>query len=212
MSDYIVAVTGGVASGKSAVTEHLARLGVAVADADVVAREMVQPGQPALREIAARFGADMLDAAGGLDRAAMRRRVFADPGERRALEAILHPRIRTRLQALCAAADSPYAVVAVPLLVEGGGRSAYPWLDRIVVVDVPEDLQVARLMARDGIDEALARKMLAAQASREARLAIADEVVDNSGDPAALQDAVVALHRRLLGAAATHREGAAGAR
>ena len=181
MADVVVAVTGGVASGKSECTRAFAARGIEIADADVAARAVVAPGEPALAEIAARFGTDMLAADGSLDRAAMRRRVFADTDARRALEALLHPPIRRWLQAACAAAAGPYVVVAIPLLAEGGGRAAYPWLARIVVVDVPEAVQEARLMRRDGVDAALARRMIAAQATRRQRLAIADDVIVNDG-------------------------------
>lgn len=198
MAGFLVAVTGGVASGKSAATRAFEALGVPVVDADVAARAVVEPGQPALAEVAARFGPAAIGPDGRLDRAAMRERVFADPTARTALEAILHPPIRAWLRAACAAADGPYAVVAIPLLAEGGGRKTYPWLDRILVVDVPEAVQVARLRARDGADEALARRMVAAQATRAQRLAIADDVVVNDGSLAGLAAAVGRLHRRYL--------------
>lgn len=198
MAEFIVAITGGIASGKSAVCERFARLGVVVADADVAARELVAPGTPALAAIAERFGISVLQPDGSLDRAALRRRVFADAGARRDLEAILHPRIRERMQAQCAIAAGPYAMVAIPLLCEVGGRVAYPWLDRILVVDVPVELQRTRLQARDGIDAALADNMLMAQATRETRLAIADDVIDNSGALAELDARVAQWHRHYL--------------
>lgn len=191
-----VGLTGGIASGKSAVTDRLAALGAEIIDADRVAREVVEPGQPALAEVVARFGAGVVDAAGRLDRAALRRRVFDDSGERRALEAILHPRIRALLRARAEAASGPYCVVAVPLLVESGGD--YGWLDCVVVVDVPEHVQLQRLMARDGHPEALARAMIGAQSTREQRLARADEVVRNEGTLADLHAEVDRLHARLL--------------
>lgn len=203
MAEFIVAITGGIASGKSAVCEAFARLGVTGADADVAARELVTPGAPALAAIVGRFGAAMLQADGNLDRAALRRQVFADQGARRELEAILHPRIRERLQAQCAAAPGPYAMVAIPLLCEVGGRAAYPWLDRILVVDVPIELQRTRLQARDRIDAALADTMLAAQATRASRLAIADDVIDNTGTLAELEARVALLHRQYLALAKT---------
>ncbi|KAF1708833.1 dephospho-CoA kinase [Pseudoxanthomonas kalamensis DSM 18571] len=206
MSDYLIGLTGGIASGKSALEREFVALGVTVADADAIAREIVEPGQPALDEIAARFGTNMLDAEGRLDRAAMRRRVFADPAERKALEAITHPRIRQRLEQRCRQAAGPYAVAMIPLLAEGSGRDSYPWLDRILVVDVPVGTQQARLMQRDGIDAALAERMIASQASRERRLAIADDIVVNDGDPEHLRTAAAgldALYRRL---AATRQE------
>jgi dephospho-CoA kinase len=143
----------------------------------------------------------VLDASGALDRAAMRRRVFGDDIARRALEAIVHPRVRSALQAACAAAPGPYAIAAIPLLAEGGGRKAYPWLDRILVVDVPVEMQLARLLQRDGIDAELADRMLAAQASRRERLAIADDVIVNDGTLAALDAHVTALDARYRGLA-----------
>ena len=166
----------------------------------MAAREVVEPGQPALARIAERFGAGMLLADGRLDRRQLRERVFADAQARRDLEAITHPAIRARVKAQAQAAPGPYAVVAVPLLAEAG-RAAYPWMARVLVVDAPESLQHDRLMRRDGVDEALAARMIAAQASRTVRLAIADDVILNDGDPAHLDTAVAALHARYLAAA-----------
>src|SRR6478735_9021893 len=165
---FAIGLTGGVASGKSAVAAAFAERGVAIVDADIAAREVVAPGQPALAEIAETFGADVLQADGELDRAALRRHVFGDDAARRRLEAILHPRIRVRMREQAQRAGGPYVIVAIPLLAEGGGRLAYPWLDRILVVDVPREVQLARLMQRDHIDRALAERMLAAQADRRA--------------------------------------------
>ncbi|WP_372015835.1 dephospho-CoA kinase [Pseudoxanthomonas sp. 10H] len=203
MSDFIIGLTGGVASGKSEVTRRFQALGVHVADADLVARAVVEPGQPALARIAERFGADMLLADGRLDRRRLRERVFEDPQARADLEAITHPEIRLALARECRAAAGPYAIAAIPLLAEAGGRAAYPWLSRTLVVDAPVELQHARLMLRDGIDEALATRMIAAQASREARLAIADDVLVNDGHPSHLDAPVAALdarYRALAGA------------
>lgn len=198
MAGRVIAVTGGVASGKSAVCRAFSALGVYVADADLAARAVVEPGQPALAEVVAAFGPEVLQADGHLDRAAMRRRVFDDPAARKRLEGLLHPRIRERLKAECGQAPGPYAVVDIPLLTEGGGRTAYPWLHRILVVDVPEAVQLARLQARDGVSPDLARRMLAAQASRAQRLALADDVIVNDGTLADLQAAVARLHTRYL--------------
>lgn len=181
MSGFLVGLTGGVASGKSALADRFSALGVTVADADVAARDAVAVGSEGLAEVVAAFGPGVLDAAGALDRPAMRRRVFADDGARHALEAIIHPRVRAWLHAACRAAGGHYAIAAIPLLAEGGGRLAYPWLDRVLVVDVPRDVQVARLLARDGVDTALANRMIDAQASRRERLAIADDVIANDG-------------------------------
>ncbi len=200
MSNYIIGVTGGVASGKSAVTRRFEGLGITVADADVAAREAVSAGSAGLGEVVAAFGPGVLTADGQLDRAAMRRRVFDDPAARRRLEAIIHPRVRAWLRQRCDAASGPYAIAAIPLLAEGGGRAAYPWIDRILVVDVPVEVQIERLMRRDGADRALADAMLAAQAPREARLAIADDVIVNGGGLEALDTEVARLDRlyRLL--------------
>lgn len=198
MSDYFIGLTGGIASGKSALEKAFAAHGVVVADADLIAREVVAPGEPALAAVVEHFGTDVLQADGQLDRAALRVRVFGDPDQRRALEAILHPAIRARLEAICRAAPGPYAIAMVPLLTEGGGRAAYPWLHRILVVDTPAAVQKARLMQRDGIDATLADQMMAAQASRAQRLALADDIVVNDGDIHHLQHAADALHLRYL--------------
>ena len=208
MSDYIIAITGGVASGKSTVDRLFHALGIHVADADLAARDAVAVGSDGLAEVVAAFGAEVLDAGGALDRPAMRRRVFADDEARATLEAIVHPRVRELLRRQCALASGPYAVAAIPLLAEalplpgmsGGGREAYPWLQRVLVVDVPVAVQHARLLARDGIDQALAERMIAAQATRAQRLAIADDVVINDGAVEALQphvEALDALYRAL---------------
>lgn len=198
MSDYFIGLTGGIASGKSALEKAFAAHGIVVADADQLAREVVAPGEPALAAVVERFGRDVLQADGQLDRAALRVRVFGDPDQRRALEAILHPAIRARLEAICRAAPGPYAIATVPLLTEGGGRAAYPWLHRILVVDTPAAVQKTRLMQRDGIDATLADQMMAAQASRAERLALADDIVVNDGDIHHLQHAADALHLRYL--------------
>lgn len=202
MSHYFIGLTGGIASGKSALEKAFAARGITVADADLLARAVVEPGEPALAAVVAHFGEGVLQADGRLDRAALRVRVFNDGDARHALEAILHPAIRARLQAICMAAPSPYAIAMVPLLAEGGGRSAYPWLHRILVVDAPAEVQRARLMQRDGIDAALAERMMAAQATRAERLAIADDIVVNEGDFDHLLQAAGALHARYLALAA----------
>ncbi|KAB7763278.1 dephospho-CoA kinase [Xanthomonas maliensis] len=180
MSDFIVGLTGGIASGKSALAAEFEKLGVPVIDADIVARQVVAPG-PILDAIAAHFGDRILLPDGTLDRPALRHRVFADTAQRRALEAITHPAIRSELQRAALAAQGTYAVVAIPLLAEAGGRATYPWLHRILVVEVPVALQHERLMQRDGATAELADRMIGAQATREQRLAIADDVVCNDG-------------------------------
>ncbi|MCD9086152.1 dephospho-CoA kinase [Stenotrophomonas sp. SY1] len=196
MSNFIVGLTGGIASGKSEVSRRFEALGVTVADADVAAREVVAAGSPALQEIAHRFGTDILLTDGNLDRAKLRQRVFANTEERRALEAITHPAIRARVRAVCEAADSPYAIAAIPLLTEAGGRPAYPWLHRILVVDAPQAIQHARLLRRDNIDAGLADRMIQAQASREQRLALADDVIVNDDHPDRLQAHIEMLDLR----------------
>lgn len=195
---FRVGLTGGIASGKSRVAEYFAALGVPVIDSDVIAREVVAPGSEGLAAIVARFGPGVLDAEGQLDRRALRSIVFADPLARSDLEAITHPKIRARMQTLNQESQGPYVINAIPLLAETGGRRD---LDRVLVVDCPESLQVARVMARDQVDEAAARAVLAAQSSRTARLAIADDIIVNDGDLsalAALESAVRSLHQRYL--------------
>ena len=200
MSKVIIGLTGGIASGKSEVARRFARHGITVVDADTVAREVVAPGTPALQEIVDHLGHRILLPDGQLDRAALRRHVFADPAHRQWLEGITHPAIRQSLMDQCQRAESPYAIAAIPLLAEAG-RERYRWLARIVVVDVPEAVQLVRLRARDGIDDALARQMIAAQATREQRRAIADHVIDNSGPPEGLDAPVSRLHAEFLGLA-----------
>ncbi len=193
-----IGLTGGIASGKSTVADAFAELGVPVIDTDLIAREVVEPGQPALDEIRRTFGAGVIDAGGHLDRAAMRRRVFADPAERRRLEAILHPRIRDLTFARAAAAGGPYQLIVVPLLVESPIRRR---MDRVLVVDVPESLQLERLLARDAGEPAQARAMIDAQASRARRLALADDVIDNAGSIEATREQVRRIDRRYRGLA-----------
>ncbi|HZX79762.1 MAG TPA: dephospho-CoA kinase [Lysobacter sp.] len=193
---YVIGVTGGIASGKSEVTRRFEALGIEIVDADVIAREVVEPGSDGLAALVARFGAGVLQPDGRLDRAALRRHVFERPDERRALEAIVHPRVRTTVEARCRAARGPYVIAAVPLLAEGGGRDAYPYFSRILVVDVPVEVQRARLVARDAIDPPLADSMIAAQATRAQRLAIADDVVVNAGSRESLASVIDALDRR----------------
>ena len=195
MSRFVIGLTGGIAAGKSEVSRRFEALGITVADADLAARAVVAPGSEGLARIAAHFGTEILLADGQLDRAALRARIFASAQERQALEAITHPAIRQLLRETCEQAEGPYAIAAIPLLTEAGGRQQYPWLDRILVVDVPVAVQHARLMQRDGIDSALADRMIAAQASREARLALADDVVVNDGHPDHLQAHVERLDR-----------------
>ncbi len=202
MSSLVIGLTGGVASGKSEVGRRFESLGIFVADADQAARDVVAIGSDGLADVVDMFGAGVLAADGSLDRPAMRRRVFADPDARKRLEGIIHPRVRELRHVSCSQAGTPYAIAAVPLLAEGGGHAAYPWLRRILVVDVPESAQLQRLLLRDGIDELLARRMIEVQASRRQRLAIADDVLVNDGSLDALGEKVAALDRLYRGLAA----------
>ena len=186
-----IGLTGGIASGKSTVAELFAELGATVIDTDIIAREVVMPDQPALAEIRDAFGESMLNADGSLDRAAMRRLVFADEEARRRLEAIVHPRIQDETRRQSDQTGGVYQLIVVPLLVESPLRS---FVDRILVVDCNEDTQMARLLARDAESADQARRILAAQASREERLAIADDVVNNDADLASTRSQVAALH------------------
>jgi len=192
----IVALTGGVASGKTAVSDRFAERGVPVVDTDVLAREVVAPGSPGLAEVEAAFGAEIIDADGALDRSALRQRIFDDPDARNRLERILHPRIAEEARRRLASEAAPYAILVVPLLVESG---LFEDADRVLVVDVPEAVQIERLIARDGGTRDQAEAMLAAQASREQRLARADDVIENTGT---LED----LRRRVHALDATYRE------
>ena len=190
-----IGLTGGIASGKSTVERLFAAHGVPIIDSDVIAREVVASGTPGLAQVRARFGDEVLLADGSLDRRALRRLVFADPAARRDLEAIVHPLIRSGMAERSAAVGGPYQITVIPLLVEGGRRAT---LDRVLVVDCPEALQIERVMQRDQVTEAEARAILAAQVSRSERLAAADDVIVNDGDAAALQAQVDALHAKYL--------------
>ncbi|SDM93772.1 dephospho-CoA kinase [Franzmannia pantelleriensis] len=190
-----VGVTGGIASGKSSVARAFAEHGIPWVDADDLAREVVKPGEPALEEIAARFGPRVLDDDGRLNRGALREIVFADADERRWLESVTHPRIRERLEKRLAemtAGPAPYHLLVSPLLFESGQDAL---VDRRLVIDVPEAQQIARTAARDGVDEAQARAIVAAQMPRRERLALADDILDNGGDFAALTQRVAELDR-----------------
>ncbi len=202
MSQFVIGLTGGVAAGKTEVTRRFEALGITIADADMAARAVVAPGSDGLARIVAHFGSGILLADGQIDRAALRERIFSSAQERQALEAITHPAIRELLRQTCEQAASPYAIAAIPLLTEAGGRQQYPWLDRILVVDAPVAVQHARLMQRDGTTADLADRMIAAQASREERLALADDVVVNDGHPDHLQAEVERLDRIYRKAAA----------
>jgi len=198
---FIVGLTGGIGSGKSAAAALFEKLGAAVVDTDAIARELTAPGGAAIAPIRAAFGDEAIDARGALDRAAMRRKVFADASAKARLEDILHPMIGAEADRRCAAASAaPYVIFEVPLLVESDDYRRR--MQRIVVVDCPEDVQVARVMSRSGLSAAEARAIMAAQISRQARLAAADDVIDNGGELAALRPQVETLHRRYLEMAA----------
>ena len=200
---FVVGLTGGIGSGKTAVSDRFAALGIAIVDADVASRVVVEPGRPALADIAEHFGTEVIDAGGALDRAALRTRVFSDPNERRWLEQLLHPRIADEIRSGIAGATSPYAMLVSPLLLEAG-QAAYA--NRILVVDVPVEVQIARTMARDNNDEAQVRRIIAAQSPREDRLARADDVIENDKGLDALDSAVAELHARYLALAAARED------
>jgi dephospho-CoA kinase len=191
-----IGLTGGIASGKSTVTQRFAELGVPVIDADVASRNVVEPGKPGLAQVVQRFGGGILDADGRLDRRALRNLIFQDSSLRQALDAILHPLIRADMEREAAQATAPYVVMAIPLLVEGG--SAGKRVDRVLVVDADETLQIQRLQARDGSSEEQARAILSSQATRAARLSHADDVLLNAGSVAELRQAVGRLHEQYL--------------
>jgi dephospho-CoA kinase len=194
-----IGLTGGIASGKSTVAQRFIELGVPVIDADEAARAVVLPGRPGLARVVEKFGVGVLAADGHLDRRALRNQVFSDPALRKELEAILHPLIQADMERSATAAAGPYLVMAIPLLVEGGGRNR---VDRILVVDVDESMQLQRVMTRDSCTLEQARAILAAQASRADRLKAADDVLVNSGTVSDLHQAVDRLHERYLRLAA----------
>lgn len=193
---YCVGMTGGIGSGKSLAAEYFAGLGAEVIDTDQIARQLTAPHGDAMSAIVKAFGPGVCAMDGGLDRAAMRDLVFSDSGARQRLEAILHPPIREQAEKLIRASRRAYAIVVVPLLLETGAYERL--LDRVLVVDCPETLQVERAVARSGLDPAMVQRVMASQISRSARLAAADDVIDNSGDVAQLQRQVGQLHEKYL--------------
>jgi dephospho-CoA kinase len=195
----LVGLTGGIASGKSLVGAMFVKLGAALVDTDVVARDVVAPGEPGLAAVSAAFGPSVLLASGEINRPALRSLVFADAAKRRALEAILHPLIRARVKKQLKELATPYALLAVPLLVE---TSFKDFVDRILVVDCPEALQLERLMRRDALPRTEALAMLRAQADRATRLKAAHDIIDNSGSPEATRRQVARFHSRYLELAA----------
>ncbi|CAD7493102.1 dephospho-CoA kinase [Aeromonas dhakensis] len=193
---YVVAITGGIGSGKTTVANQFAELGIEVVDADIIAREVVEPGTPALAAIAAHFGANVIAPDGRLDRRQLRERVFTNPQAKGWLNALLHPLIRSEMQRQCAAARSPYCLLVVPLLVENRLTAL---ANRVLVIDVDEATQIERTCRRDGVSREQAEAILAAQASRTERLAAADDVLDNrNGTPEAIKSRIFALHETYL--------------
>ena len=193
---FVVGLTGGIGSGKSAAAEEFARLGATVVDTDAIARELTEPGGAALAHIKSLFGDAFLAPSGAMDRKRMRAHVFADPAARRALEALLHPMIRTEAERRIAAASGPYVVYVVPLLIESGNYRDR--VDRVLVVDAPVALQLERVRTRSGLAEAEVRAIMAQQVARDARLAAADDVLNNAGTLDTLRAQVAQLHARYL--------------
>lgn len=193
-SNWTVALTGGIAAGKSAVSRRFEALGIHVYDADVAARDVVAHGTPGLDAIIDTFGSGILQADGNLDRRAMREKVFADPHARRQLEAIVHPRVDAWLRRHADTDTGPWCMLAIPLLAETWPQ--YQWVDRVLLVEAPREVRIARLIQRDDIDAATAQRMLDAQADAAQRRAVADDIIDNSGDETALDAAVDTLYRQ----------------
>lgn len=201
----LIGLTGGIGSGKTTVANMFGELGVPLVDTDLIAHALTGPDGAAMPRIRDAFGAEVVAGDGRLDRAAMRARAFTDPDSRKRLEAILHPMIRDETsRQIAAAASHPYAIVVVPLLVEGG--KAAQRFDRIVVVDCPVEVQIDRVMKRSGLPREQVEAIIAVQAERSARLAAADDVVDNGGDPAGLPERVRTLHGRYLELARQRQE------
>lgn len=199
---YVVAITGGIGSGKSTVANLFTPYGIEQVDADVIARHVVEPGTPALAAIRAHFGTEVLQSDGALDRAALRARIFAEPEEKQWLNALLHPLIGQTMRQALAAARSEYVLWVVPLLVE---NQLYAEADRVLVVDVSPQTQIQRTYHRDQVPIAQVEQILRAQATREQRLAVADDVINNDGDPSQLSAQVARLHQHYLQLAAAKR-------
>lgn len=188
---FSVALTGGIGSGKSVASKIFAELGVPIIDADIVSRELVQPGQPALKQIIQEFGDDLLDQEGELNRVLLRHRAFANPNQRHRLEAIMHPLIRDAMWQQAKQADAPYVMLVVPLLYES--QAHYP-VNRILLIDVPEAMQRQRIKQRDQLDDDAISRILASQSSREQRLQMADDVIRNTGTRDDLRNMVKRRH------------------
>ena len=193
---FVVGLTGGIGSGKSAAAAEFERLGATVVDTDAIAHELTAAGGAAMGEIRKVFGSEILAASGALDRDKMRARVFADPAAKKALEALLHPMIHEESRRRIAGARGPYVIHVVPLLVESPDYRSR--VDRVLVIDAPEELQVERVRSRSGLSEAQVRAIVAAQATRAQRLAAADDLIENRGTIEALREQVAALHRKYL--------------
>lgn len=191
----VIGVTGGIGSGKTTVANLFSSLGVPVIDADELARQVVAPGQPAYEEILQHFGTTILGKSGELDRRRLRERIFSDSAKRDRLEAIVHPRVYAQMKHLLDCLETPYAIVVVPLLIESGAREL---VDRVLVVDSPEELQIERTRDRDGTTRAAVKKILAAQLDRSARLSAADDIIENDASLEALAKVVSRLHRQFL--------------
>ncbi|WP_409308157.1 dephospho-CoA kinase [Pectobacterium sp. B1J-3] len=197
---YIVALTGGIGSGKSTVANEFTKLGVPIIDADVIARQVVEPDTPALQAITYRFGDNILNADGSLNRSALRQKIFSSPEEKRWLNNLLHPLIHAETLRQFQTADGPYLLWVVPLLVENGLQQK---AQRVLVVDVSRNIQLERTLARDGTSREQAENILAAQATREQRLAYANDIIDNNGNQTQLASRVAELHRLYLKLAAS---------
>ncbi|MFC3120942.1 dephospho-CoA kinase [Agaribacter flavus] len=200
MSEYIVGVTGGIASGKTTVTDLFSDLGVDVIDADIIARQVVEPETVAFNKIKKHFGKQVVDGKGNLNRAWLRKHVFADPSEKEWLNQLLHPIIRQEMQVQCQQATSDYCILCAPLLIE---NKLVHLVKRVLVVDVPPDIQLQRAINRDGSAEKTIQQIIEAQCERETRLAAADDVIDNSNDEASIVAQVKTLHAQYLKYAST---------
>ncbi|MFC1690038.1 dephospho-CoA kinase [Pseudomonadota bacterium] len=190
---FTVVLTGGIASGKTAVSDGFRQLGVPVVDTDVIARELVEPGQPALDRIAEMFGRDMLNSTGALNRRKMRENIFSDPEKKALLEGLLHPLIAEEVLKRMEHVTAPYCVLVIPLYAES---RSYRWVDRVLVVDVSEEEQLSRVMSRDRINREQAEAILNNQASRSERISLADDIIDNSGALSELGGKIEALHKK----------------
>ena len=199
----VVGITGGIASGKTAASNRFAELGVPVVDADVIAHQIVEPGRSACKKVIVEFGSEIAREDGGFDRAKLRKIVFADSKKKEVLESILHPEIRKEILRQLSELSAPYAIVVIPLLAES--KSEYP-LNRVLVIDVPEDIQIERVKARDATTTEEAERIIRLQASRTDRLAMADDTIVNTGSIQTLNDSIDKLHRKYLSLAAKMSE------